>query len=404
MKKFKNLFIYTAICASFALYSCEGPMGPAGKDGKDGTDANESCKLCHNNAGVVAKAIEFEHSLHGSELALEEGTRSNCAPCHSHNGFTYVCSNNTPSTFTQDPNDANKWINNYILPAANLALPGKISCFTCHSSLHTTYAETDFQPLTNTAPVSMTMWGGAKSIDFTLKNGNLCAKCHQPRPVTASSGKVIDYALLVSSPTSNYTLSSLSYRTGVHYGAHGAMAAGMGGIEFGTGYSNSQHTTKASCTSCHMATPSGYGGGHSFRILTTADGSTSPAVNFAGCNTTGCHTGMNKDNALYTSAKTTITTKLADLATKINLIGGGNDILLKESDGAYHGYLNIYDASSNPGGYYKNPNLGNVAFPTLTNAQFGAILNYQLVYRDASKGVHNLPYMQKLLDNTIAAW
>jgi len=153
-----------------------------------------------------------------------------------------------------------------------------------------------------------------------------------------------------------------------------------------------------------MATPNGYGGGHSFRILTTVDGSTTPAVNFAGCNTTGCHSTMSATNSSYTGAKTAINTKLAALAAKINLIGNGNDILLKESDGAYHGYLNIYDAGSNPGGYYKRPGTGSVAFPTLTNAQFGAILNYQLVYRDASKGVHNLPYMQTLLDNTIAAW
>ncbi|MHC1705339.1 MAG: hypothetical protein AB9846_15640 [Tenuifilaceae bacterium] len=407
MKKFNNLFYLSAICAVFTLYSCEGPMGPAGENGADGlngTDANESCKLCHNSASVDAKAIEFEHSLHGSELALEEGTRNSCAPCHSHNGFIDVCKNNTPATFTQNPTDATKWINNYISSPSAIALPGKISCFTCHSSLHSTYTEADYFPLTNTAAVPLTMWGASKSVDFTIKSGNLCAKCHQPRPVTASSGKVIDYALLVSSPTTTYNLSSIGYRTGVHYGAHGAMAAGVGGIEFGTGYTNSQHATKAACSSCHMATPSGYGGGHSFRIKTSAEDASTTTVNFAGCNVTGCHSTMSATNTTYTGSKTTINTKLAELAAKINLIGGANDILMKETDGTYHGYLNIYDASANPTGFYKNPNQGNVAFPALTNAQFGAILNYQLVYRDHSKGVHNLPYMQKLLENTIAAW
>ena len=42
---------------------------------------------------------------------------------------------------------------------------GELNCFTCHSSLHTTYEGTDFSPLTNTAAVSMTMWEGAKSIN-----------------------------------------------------------------------------------------------------------------------------------------------------------------------------------------------------------------------------------------------
>ncbi len=71
-------------------------MGPAGADGKDGADgedgadANETCKLCHNSTVVDAKAIEYEHSLHFAGEAFEEGTRNNCAPCHSHQGFIDV--------------------------------------------------------------------------------------------------------------------------------------------------------------------------------------------------------------------------------------------------------------------------------------------------------------------------
>jgi hypothetical protein len=72
-------------------------------------------------------------------------------------------------------------------------------------------------------------------------------------------------------------------------------------------------------------------------------------------------------------------------------------------DGKYHGYFDIYDAGANPAGYWKNPANGNPAFPALTNAQFGAILNFQLLVRDASGGVHNYAYTKKLLENTIAA-
>ena len=396
MKKI-NYFLGCIITAGFLLASCEGPAGPAGADGSDGTDgkdANETCKLCHNSSVVLAKSFEYEYSKHYTGEAFEEGTRNNCAACHSHQGFLDVITKNTPATITANPSDPTKFINNYVASASALSFPGPINCFTCHSSLHKNYAATDFMPLSTTASVPMTMWGGTKSINFTKTSGNLCAKCHQPRPVTASSGALIDYSKLVSEPATVYNMSSVSYRTGVHYGTHAAMAAGVGGIEFGTGYTNSQHATKASCNSCHMASPSGLAGGHSFNS----------AGNYNGCNTTNCHSGMSATNTTLTDAQNYVTSKLEELAAKINAIGGGHDILQKDpEDDQYHGYFDIYDSGSNPDGYWKNPDFGTPAFPALTNAQFGAILNYQLIFRDASKGVHNYPYIRKLLDNTLTA-
>lgn len=396
MKTLLKLFTVLFSIVLF-LSACEGPMGPAGADGtdgEDGKDANETCKICHNNDVVLAKAIEYEHSLHSTGEAYEEGTRNNCAPCHSHQGFLDVIKNNTAATFVVNPSDPTKYINNYVASASVLALPGKLSCFTCHSSLHKNYTSTDFMPLATTAAVPMTMWGGSKTINFTKTTSNLCAKCHQPRPVTASSGALIDYSKLVSEPTATYSLSSVSYRTGVHYGTHAAMVAGVGGIEFGTGYANSAHTAGASCTDCHMATPSGLAGGHSFNAT----------VNFAGCNTTGCHSSMSAANTTLTTVRADITAKLDELAAKINAIGAGHDILQKDpEDGMYHGYIDIYDEGSNSTGYWKNPANGTPAFPALTNAQFGAILNFQLVVRDASTGVHNYSYIKKLLENSVAA-
>jgi hypothetical protein len=378
----------------FILSACEGPMGPAGNDGDDGEDASETCKLCHNSSVVQATANEFRYSIHHLGEAFEEGTRDYCAPCHSNQGFLYVVKNNTPSTIVVNSSDPSKYVNNYVAGSGALSFPGEISCFTCHSSLHTNYEATEFMPLTTTSAVPMTMWGGNKSINFSKTTSNLCAKCHQPRPVTASSGALIDYSKIISEPNSTYTLSSVSFRTGVHYGTQASMVSGTGGIEFGTGYSNSVHTTNASCTSCHMATPSGFSGGHSFIA----------AGNFNGCNTTGCHSSMSTSNGNFTSVQTEIADLLAQLAAKINEIGVGHDILQKDpEDNQYHGNLNIYDSSSNSTGYWKNPANGSPALPALTNAQFGAILNYQLVVRDGSLGVHNYPYIKKLLENTIAA-
>jgi hypothetical protein len=371
-----------------------GPAGADGEDGADGKDANETCKLCHNSDVVQAKAIEYEHSLHFKGEAFEEGTRNNCAPCHSHQGFLDVIKNNTPATIVVNPSDPSKYINNYTASASVLALPGSIRCFTCHNSLHKDYAATEFLPLDTKSEVSLTMWGGAKTINFAKTTSNLCAKCHQPRPVTASSGALIDYSKLISEPDVTYNLSSVSYRTGVHYGSQAAMAAGVGGIEFGTGYTNSAHVEKASCTDCHMATPAGLAGGHSFNA----------ADNYSGCNVSGCHSSMSAASATLTEANADITARLYELASMINAIGEGHDILEKDpDDGLYHGNLDIYDESSNPTGYWKNPAYGNPAFPDLTNAQFGAILNYQLVMQDGSYGVHNYPYIKQLLENSIAA-
>jgi hypothetical protein len=382
MRTLSRLMILV-VPAGMILASCEGPMGK---------DANETCKECHNSTVVDAKKIEYEHSLHGTGTAFEEGSRAGCAPCHSSQGFRYVAENNIPATFTADPANAGKFINNYQTDAKTASLPGPIDCFTCHDKIHTTYEYEDIQQFTNTAEVPMTMWGGTKTINFAKNTGNLCAKCHQPRPVTASSGNMINYAALVSTPAATFNMASISYRTGVHYGTQGAMAAGVGAVEFGSGYTNSAHATNASCASCHMAEPSGISGGHSF----IAD------QNFTGCNS--CHQGMSATNTTYTGTVAQFNTLLAQLATKINAIGAGHDILQKDpTDNQYHGYIDIYDASANPTGYWKNPANGTPAFPALTNAQFGAIINFQLLARDGSHGIHNFPYMKKLLENTIAA-
>jgi hypothetical protein len=301
----KNLIKLTSVfvAAGFFLASCEGPMGPAGKDGTNGTngaagkDANETCKECHNPEMVDAVAVEFEMSKHNTGVvAEEEAGNVGCTPCHTSQAFRYVCENNVPSTFALGTNG--KYTNSYqSVPTATL---GAIDCFTCHNKLHTgDYTASQMTMFTNIAPVAMTMWGGSKTINLSQDGamGNLCVKCHQPRPLTRSTttsdGNVVDYAALASNPTAIFYDSSVgnaapnvvipSYRTHIHYGAVGAIFAGTGGIEFpGDGtldYTSSPHATAASCQECHMATLNGVSGGHTF----WAKG------NFNGCNVAGCH-------------------------------------------------------------------------------------------------------------------
>jgi hypothetical protein len=446
MKETIRLFtLFTA--AGFLLISCEGPAGPKGDNGLDGTDANENCIACHNPAVVDKKAVEFELSKHSyGEAAFEEAGNTGCDPCHASEAFKYVCKNNTPATFTLN-STTGKYSNDFACTAATSF--GELNCSTCHSNLHSTYTEADFFPLTTTAAVSMTMWKGSKSIDITTDGGksNLCIKCHQPRPLTTSStlstGDVVDYASLVSSPGTVYYDNAVgnaapnklvpSYRTHVHYGGVGAIFAGKGGVEFAgsLNYSNSAHTSAASCQDCHMAAPSGRAGGHTFKVRSTADGplTSSTTWNFNGCNVTGCHVSSpitTSSTTTWTTPRTDIKNLLNSLATRINSLGGGTDILHKDATSTnlwaglttnnYDGYLDIYDPSSNAAAAWRNPapsnswttaqkatNSGLPVFPSLKNVVIGSMINFQLCLREYSLGVHNYSYSKALLQNSIDA-
>ncbi len=430
-----DLKLLTAlILAGFILASCEGPRGLTGDSGQDGIDANETCKACHNPTVVDAKATQYELSKHSyGEAAFEEAGSTSCGPCHESEAFKYVSKNNTPATFTLA---SGKYSNDYMVPIDKAY--GEINCFTCHSSLHTTYEESDFFPLTTTAAVSMTMWKGLKSINITQDDGksNLCIKCHQPRPLTTSTtlsnGDVVDYASLASSPTTVFYDNAAgnaapnkvvpSYRFHVHYGTVGAIFAGKGGIEF-TGsqtYSNSAHTTVASCGDCHMASMSGNAGGHSFK----AKG------NFTSCNTIGCHSSpiTSSSTTFWKTTRDEVKLLLDNLSTKINAVGAPTASILhsdsnSESNlwaglttGNWDGYLDIYDPSSNPAGVWKNPAPSNSwtaaqkaannllpTFPSLKNGVLGAMINFQMCLREYSLGIHNYKYTKALLQNSIEA-
>jgi hypothetical protein len=283
----------------------------------------------------------------------------------------------------------------------------------------------------------MTMWGGTKTIDLAADGhiSNLCVKCHQPRPLTtgatsAGKGNVLDYASLVAAPTAIFfdpnvstNLVKPSYRTGIHYGSAGAIYAGMGGVEFaGESYTNSAHTLVATCQDCHMATQTGNAGGHTF----VATG------NYSGCNVDGCHASapLSASSSKVTDITSSVKGKIDALAAKLKI--GTIEILSRNPDATsnlwygkstnnYDGYLNLYDPASNPageannpGGVFQNPSPSNswtaeqkahnLTLPklTLTNAQMGAIINFELCLRDYSLGIHNTSYTKALLNNSIA--
>ncbi|MDZ7607567.1 MAG: multiheme c-type cytochrome [Cyclobacteriaceae bacterium] len=331
---------------------------------------------------------------------------------------------NVPATFTI-PTGATRYANNYVTTADKAY--GDIGCSTCHSAIHNSYTSADLPSLTTVAPVGMIMWSSTKTIDLQADGGtsNLCVKCHQPRPLTKSAdGNVLDYQALVDNPSAAFTqITALAYRSHVHYGSVGAIMAGMGGVEFAgaVAYGNSPHTANASCSDCHMAEGvNGRAGGHTFSAI----------GNYQGCNTTGCHADLSSSSSMVTNSKAAIKAKLDALAAK--LVVGGVEILNRDPDSEhnlwysattnrYDGYLNVYDPNSNPDGPANNPsgqfkNGGNTSswtqaqkdynntLPVLsvTNAQMGAIINFQMCLREFSLGMHNYKYSAALLDNSIA--
>ncbi len=447
MKKITKLILAAGMfvaAAGLILSSCtkEGPQGAAGTNGKDGDDAGTTCKQCHAKAVVDRVATEFELAKHSwGTTAFEEAGNTGCTPCHAQKAFVYVCQNNVPSSFTFN-STTGKWVNDYATVASDAI--GAISCFTCHSSLHTTYGMADLA-FTTTAPVDMTMWAGLKTINLTQDSGvsNLCVKCHQPRPLTCGndpSGRLMPYDSLAM-PDQHNTLmydstagahniyAKPSYRMHIHYGAIGAVYAGKGGIEFSgdpgdVSYTNSPHTTVAACPDCHMAEPmTGIAGGHAFNVRNAKESAlgSSTTWNFNGCNKTGCH----DQNPITATATKWATTRANDkalldtLAAWINRAGSGHDILHAEatstnlwagvSTGNYDGYLDIYSSSSNPAGYWRDPyglgstNAAKPKFPSLNFAQTGALINFQFCLREYSLGIHNTQYSTALLTNSINA-
>jgi hypothetical protein len=443
---FLKILLFGLVCA-FIATSCvkEGPQGEPGVDGKDGVagaagkdgkDANETCKMCHTPEKVEAVATQFELSKHNfGEVAFEETGVVGCAPCHESEGFKYVIANNIPATFTI-PAGGTKFANNY--SATPNTSYGEITCNTCHSSIHATYTSADLPALTTTAKVPMTMWGAKKEINITADGGtsNLCIRCHQPRPLTnLQTGDVLDYPALASNPkgiaydaNNNSATTNIirpSYRMHIHYGAIGAVYAGVGGVEFGTGYTSSAHPSVASCGDCHMGDVVGSAGGHSFK----AEG------NLTTCNATGCHSTpiTASSTTFWTVPRAEIKTLLADLAAKLTV--DGVEIMNRNGDATtnlwyghttnnYDGYINIMDMQNNPSGsIYNAKQFQNPSAPTapnqywsqadidlnktlpklsLTNAQLGAIINFQLCLREYSLGIHNFAYTKALLTNSKA--
>lgn len=324
MKRIKNnLFSIIIVAGMVALTACEGPMGEAG---------NDTCKECHSLENRNMKSAEYETSGHAAGLFVGyAGGRNSCAQCHSHEGFVETEHTGRDTT------------------AANIPIPTRIDCKTCHDS-HTSFKNEVDGPdyaLRGLHEVNLLMFGNEQKLDFE-SNSNLCANCHQPRtlgPVGDAEG--------------NFRITSSHY--GPHHGPQATYVQGIGAYEFAGSESyptagTSTHATGGACVACHMGEADQMGGGHSF------------TANVAAC--TSCHSDASTLD--INGIQTEVHELLVDLKGLLTTKG-------------------ILDDE------------GHVKPGTYSVELAGAFYNYIGIEEDRSLGVHNPSYIKAVLKNTIAA-
>jgi hypothetical protein len=376
MKKLSHLLLVLA-AAAFVFTACEGPMGPEGPKGDTGDtgaqglqglkgdkgDPGDSgtanCILCHAADQVLtAKVNQYAASTHATGVNSERNSGS-CAPCHTSQGFLatlgaggFLAIGNPSTSTVADPNQPN--------------------CYTCHS-IHSTYTVDDWDLTKTASTVAAHSIDGTTATDIDLGKGNMCTGCHQARAMTTlanwDDGGIA-------------TLTASSYRWGVHHGPQYNVFVGEGLFEFAgtTSYpSTARHVsaTTDGCVECHMGPAYGtQAGGHTFAMGYEYHGSMEWNFSSA-CEDAVCHGGKDIVDDLVEPKQLIIEGLLEDLHDALvaaGVIQTGTVYLAVDGAGA--------------------------VLPQ-TEEHLAAAMNYATLEEDRSKGLHNFPYVEAVLLNTL---
>ncbi|MGE5479140.1 MAG: multiheme c-type cytochrome [Chloroflexota bacterium] len=330
---------FAMIALAGALTSCEGPEG---KPGTNGTNAAEGCTICHNNSTkMLSRQLQWAASLHATGTAFARSTNQ-CAGCHTSDGFRETLMTGADTT------------------GGTIMNPTGQNCRTCHF-VHRNYDSTDYE-LTTTAPVKLRI---NKDYAADVKKGNLCVKCHQPRVpspmVTLQTTNDIKFNNNRWGPHESVT-SGIFFGQGVYRVA--------GSAPYPDGDQNPHKGVQNGCIGCHMGPSYGtQAGGHTMKMRYDNEGSI--VDNVAACNVAGCHSGLK--NFDLDGVRTKVA---ADLKELHELLKGRG---LVDEEGL-----------SVPG-------------KTATAKEAGIVLNFMLIERDKSLGVHNPRLVKALLTNSIEA-
>ncbi|MBE0566038.1 MAG: hypothetical protein IH621_08785 [Krumholzibacteria bacterium] len=263
-KTLKTLFIVAGMLALVSLGACTREITTV----QQVDPGASNCFSCHSDQETWLISIErqWTESRHGEGEVAFEGTRANCAVCHSSDGFLAYL--------------AGEEVTGY-------ANPAPIHCFTCHAP----HSEGDFG-LRVTGAVAL-----LEGTAYDIGTGNMCVRCHQSRTnvTTALVGDV-----------------SVNNRFGPHYGPQSDMLFAANMYEY-DGYTYEEtpyHRTMTDngCVDCHMA-DTGYFtlGGHSFDMQGEVEGEIE--LNTFGC--VGCHEDLEDLN--YNGFQDSVASLMGDL-------------------------------------------------------------------------------------------
>lgn len=356
----------TLLVAFFTLVvmtGCEGPEGPQGPQGPPGTGipietfegfaSGIQCATCHTpdqdtTYYLLARRYQHERSKHFSGGHVDRNG-AGCARCHTSEGYLRY------------------WLYSQDVMATQ---PSPIGCFACHSP----HARNDFSiryPSSVTVKSNIT---GVPDLQFNYGLGNQCVTCHMTRDMTPKM--VATYQ-----PADSLTISTSRWYS--HYGVQGQMFAGDGGYVWPggsaptNGHKNVPALQQNACAMCHMPNPAGgndaVSGGHSMKIRYSSTG-TDTLFNAAGCNTSGCHSGIGKSQILAFQQPVLDTLHL--LEQRLIALG----------------YLNASTLLVN----------ASTSSPLkLPVEKAGALYNYFFVEHDLSRGIHNYQYARYLLRTSL---
>lgn len=362
------LMVFVAI---IGIQSCTGPEGPAGapgKDGKDGADGTALCATCHNSSTELAsKQAQWALSKHGQGEAFMSANRKECAACHTTEGFLETAK-------TKADTVQNVFVS-----------PSTINCRTCHN-IHNKFDKTDWK-LTSVEPFKFRY--DAKKTDVDLKDANLCARCHQARPLSPGIDDTKD------------SVSIASFRWGPHYGGQSNILVGHSAFSLDGSPLPSFQAHQAilnSCFKCHMSGPLGLiVGGHTFNTAFYNLETGVKTVNTAGCRASGCHTtvGGAGKNVWDVDGGT----KIAEIV---------RDLMEVRAKLAAKGWIDTSAAQGNPGrdnvtNNWKGKPLSATNPLKLSTIEAKILANYLVVARDKSFGVHNPKYVSAVLKQTLNA-
>lgn len=376
MKNLIKLFSFLTV-AGLLFTSCEGPMGPAGADGTDGADglpgadANATCTECHTNDQVInAKMAQWGASTHATG-GNSERNASDCAPCHTSQGFIEA---NGAGKFTTAPG--------FIEVAGSIANPNQQNCYTCHD-IHNSYTSDDWALTKTDATIASHSVDGS-NVSADLGKANMCTGCHQGRALTDGDDNVIALDL-----TDNSTMIQAdSYRWGLHHGPQYNIVIGKGLYEFSgtvdypTAENHITAKTDDACVTCHMNTAYGtQAGGHTMNVAYLYHGNT---VSNLPSSCDECHVpggGMDLGD-MMADLQTEIEEDLAALGTALENAG------VKKPGSTYIMYTGSGSSQ------VINPQ---------SEMMLAAFTNYQAIEEDRSLGMHNPKYVKAVLANTTAA-